>query len=215
MQQALQLYPPQSPDSDSATTQSRQLRAMDSLNILAFRRGGAAPVPASHDDQRSAVVRALEWGAADSPITALIKADVAQLFRPGLSMKVVWGSISRLCAGGLDGLRMRLVIGSTAVSAGADAAGCEQSLILWSGDSGASSGCDAEEFYQLPMQDTDDIIGVAGLINEALESRDALGRLYLLRGSAEGLTAPLTVLGYFTDSEATLLEEHGLDPQWI
>ncbi|MFT5683536.1 MAG: hypothetical protein ACI8RZ_004468, partial [Myxococcota bacterium] len=118
MQQALQLYPSDTPASDSTTAQSRQLRAMDSLNILAFRRGGAAPVPKSHDDQRGAVVRALEWASTDSPITTLIKSDVAQMFRPGLSMKVIWGSISRLCAGGLDGLRMRLVVGSTAVIRG-------------------------------------------------------------------------------------------------
>ena len=53
MQQALQLYPAE--NVEPHTAQSRQLRAMDSLNILAFRRGGAAPVPADHDDERSAV----------------------------------------------------------------------------------------------------------------------------------------------------------------
>jgi hypothetical protein len=178
---------------------------MDSLNILAFRRGGAAPVPTSHDDQREGLVRALEWASTDTPAAALIKADVAQLFRPGLSMKMIWGSISRLCAGGLDGLRMRLVIGSTAV--GPDSVGCDQSLILWSGESGDS----ADEFYQLSMHDTDDILAVAGLINEALESRDAFGRLYVL--STE--TNDFTVLGYFTDGEAERLEEHGVDTEWV
>lgn len=204
MQQALQLYP-STQDDESPSTQSRQLRAMDSLNILAFRRGGAAPVPISHDDQREGMVRALAWAPNDTPAAALIKADVAQLFRPGLSMKVIWGSISRLCAGGLDGLRMRLVVGSAAV--GTDSIGCDQGLILWSGDSGE----DADEFYHLSMHDTDDILAVAGLINEALESRDAFGRLYVLSTS----TDDFTILGYFTDGEAELLEEHGVDTEWV
>jgi len=209
MQQALQLYPPQSTDSKSQSVSSRQLRAMDSLNILAFRRGGAAPIPTDHDDQRDAVVRALEWASTDTPIAALIKADVAQIFRPGMSMKVVWGSISRLCAGGLDGLRMRFVIGSTAVSN--ESTGNTQNLILWSSESGENP----EEFYLLPLQDTDNdtktLLAVTGLINEALESRDAFGRLYVLADH----TDDLTILGYFTDSEATLLEEHGLSPEWV
>ena len=204
MQQALQLYPTTS-DAESTTAQRRQLRAMDSLNILAFRHGGAAPVPTSHDDQRESMIRALEWASTDSPVAALIKADVAQMFRPGLSMKVLWGSISRLCAGGLDGLRMRLVIGSAAV--GTESVGCEQSLILWSGE----SGDDADEFYQLSIRDADDPLAVAGLINEALESRDAFGRLYVLSAEPEALT----VLGYFTDGEAELLEEHGIETEWV
>jgi hypothetical protein len=204
MQQALQLYP-STPDTESTATQSRQLRAMDSLNILAFRSGAAAPVPTSHDDQREGLVRALELSSADTSGAALIKADVAQLIRPGLSMKMLWGSLSRLCAGGLDGLRMRMVIGSTAVSQGPG--GCDQSLILWSGESG---DC-ADEFYQLSMHDTDDILAVAGLINEALESRDAFGRLYLLSNE----TDDFTILGYFTDGEAERLEEHDIDAEWI
>ncbi|MDG1479254.1 MAG: hypothetical protein P8R54_06660 [Myxococcota bacterium] len=206
MQQALQLYPTENATSDPSAAQSRQLRAMDSLNILAFRRGGAAPVPESHDDQRAPVVRALEWSSTDSPIAALIKTDVAQMFRPGLSMKVLWGSISRLCAGGLDGLRMRLVIGSTAAING-ESAGCDQSLILWAGDSAEED----DEVYQLSMTDTDDLLGVAGLINEALESRDAFGRLYVLSSDADGLT----VLGYFTDREAELLEAHSIQADWV
>lgn len=218
MQQALKLYP--SDNADSSSRQSRQLRAMDALNILAFRRGGAAPIPQDHDDEREAVVRALEWASTDTPIAALIKADVAQMFRPGLSMKVVWGSISRLCAGGLDGLRMRMVIGSTAVgstavgstavgsTAGGSEPGAEQSLILWSGESGE----EAEEFYQLPLPDADDLLAVAGLINEALESRDAFGRLYVLSTEGED---DLTILGYFTDAEAVLLEEYGISAEWV
>ena len=204
MQQALQLYPTR-PDAESPSTQSRQLHAMDSLNILAFRHGGAAPVPTSHDDQRECMVRALDWASTDNPVASLIKADVAQLFRPGLSMKLIWGSISRLCAGGLDGLRMRLVIGSAAV--GTDSVGCDQSLILWSGESGDNE----DEFYQLSMRDTDDFLAVAGLINEALESRDAFGRLYVLSTETDNLT----ILGYFTDGEAELLEEHGIDTEWV
>jgi hypothetical protein len=120
-------------------------------------------------------------------------------------MKMLWGSLSRLCAGGLDGLRMRLVIGSTAVSP--EPRSCDQSLILWSGESG---DC-ADEFYQLSMHDTDDILAVAGLINEALESRDAFGRLYLLSNE----TDDFTILGYFTDGEAERLEEHDIDAEWI
>ena len=202
MQHALRMYNTDNPDPE-ANQQARQLRALDALNILAFRRGGAAPVPTSHDDERGAVVRALEWASTDSPIAALIKADVALMFQSSQSLKLLWGSLTRLCATGLSGLRMRVVLEEDT-----------QSLLLWSTSSDSEAfGGDPEEFYQITLlnhsDDPDNLTAVFGLINEALESRDAYGRLYRLPGEHSQ-----PVIGYFTDAEVALLEEYGIEAEW-
>ena len=160
-----------------------------------------APAPVDHDDVREAVQAALADTSAACPIQLmpLLTANIATLLPPRLpgglrAPRMLWRVLERLCAGGLSGLELRSP--TDPLEPG------RLSLIAWHS---------AEEFYHLTLSRSDVVTELLVLANEILESRDGLGRLYVLQHPSLSAEDGRLLVGCFTEGEALALESVGVE----
>jgi len=147
------------------------------------------PIPTHHDDVRDAVITTFKT--TPNPLMGLLEQGFIEVIAScDQTQHLIWRLLERLTVHALDGMTL-------SISQGQDG----QVATLWHNE---------DMHFVMPLASSAMDEQLVMLCNEALESLDALGRLYVLPGAAEVIFGDGVAVGYFTDAEAERLEAEGI-----